>query len=123
MIETLLLVVAVQLAEAPLPDTRARARANLASYVVGNDYPRSAWQAGEQGTVRFRLEVGPDGRVANCQVTGSSGSVALDEATCQIMRSRARFTPARDGKGNATADVFSSSITWRVAQTAPAETP
>ena len=49
--------------------------------------------------------------------------MALDEATCQIMRSRARFTPARDGKGNATADVFSSSITWRVAQTAPAETP
>ena len=101
----------------------ARARANLASYISNEDYPASAVKAGEQGTVRFRLDVGSDGRVTHCRVTGSSGSPALDNTTCRLMRSRARFTPARDRSGNPTADVFSSSITWRMARTAPAPTP
>jgi hypothetical protein len=30
------------------------------------------------------------------------------------MRSRARFTPARDNQGNPTSDTYSSSITWRI---------
>jgi TonB family protein len=108
------------------PIEPARARANLASYVSNDDYPSSSLKAGEQGTVRFRLAVGDDGRVTNCQVTGSSGSSTLDSTTCRLMRSRARFTPARDRDGNPTADTVSSSITWRMAQTAPpapAETP
>jgi protein TonB len=90
----------------------ARARANLASYVSDADYPTSAIRAEEQGTTRFRLSVSPDGRVGDCTVTGSSGSSALDNATCRIMRSRARFTPARDGNGNPTGDTVGSSIRW-----------
>jgi periplasmic protein TonB len=90
----------------------ARARANLASYVSDADYPASAIRAEEQGTTGFRLTVGPDGRVTNCAVTSSSGSSALDTATCRIMRSRARFTPARDDHGQATTDSVSSRIRW-----------
>jgi protein TonB len=90
----------------------AHARANLASYVSDADYPSSAIRAEEQGTTRFRLLVGPDGRVTDCAVTGSSGSSSLDSATCRIMRSRARFAPARDGSGNPTSDSVASSIHW-----------
>jgi protein TonB len=90
----------------------ARARANLASYVSDADYPASAIRAEEQGTTGFRLTVGPDGRVTACSVTSSSGSAALDQATCRIMRSRARFTPARDDHGQATTDSVSSRIRW-----------
>jgi periplasmic protein TonB len=90
----------------------ARARANLASYVSDADYPASAIRAEEQGTTGFRLTVGPDGRVTNCAVTSSSGSGALDTATCRIMRSRARFTPARDDHGQPTTDSVSSRIRW-----------
>ena len=92
----------------------ARARANLSSYVNDDDYPPAALRAGDEGTTRFRLTVGPDGRVQNCTVTGSSGSGALDAATCRIMRSRARFTPARDNTGSNTTDSVSASITWRI---------
>ena len=123
MIETLLLAAAAQAANASALIEPARARANLASYVAIDDYPVSALQAGEQGTVRFRLNVGSDGRVTGCQVTGSSGSAALDETTCRIMRSRARFTPARDRNGHPAADVVNSSITWRGVRTAPPPTP
>jgi protein TonB len=90
----------------------ARAKANLASYISDNDYPASAARNEEEGTTRFRLTVGADGRVAQCSVTGSSGSSALDGATCRIMKSRARFTPARDSSGNPTGDTVNSAIRW-----------
>jgi protein TonB len=90
----------------------ARAKANLASYVSDADYPAAALRGEEQGATRFRLTVGPDGRVQDCTVTGSSGSSSLDSATCRIMKSRARFTPARDSTGSATGDTVSSTIRW-----------
>ena len=90
----------------------ARARANLASYVSNDDYPDSAIRNEEQGTTGFRLDVGPDGRVSNCTVTSSSGSSALDSATCRLMRSRARFTPATNSTGAKVSDSVSSRIRW-----------
>lgn len=90
----------------------ARARANLASYVSDEDYPNSAVRNEEQGTTRFRLGVGPDGRVSECTVTVTSGSPALDSATCRLMKQRARFTPARDDNGKATTDSVASAIRW-----------
>ena len=90
----------------------ARARANLGSYVSDADYPSSAVRNEEQGTTRFRLGVGPDGRVTECTVTGSSGSSALDSATCRLMKSRARFTPAHDSEGRRVPDSVSSAIRW-----------
>ncbi len=98
----------------PAPRTvePARARANLASYVSADDYPAEALFNEEEGIVAFRLTVGPDGRVWNCDVTRSSDSPSLDEATCRIMRSRARFTPARDNHGNPTTDSLSQRIRW-----------
>lgn len=90
----------------------ARAHANLGTYVSNADYPDSAIRNEEQGTTRFRLSVGPDGRVTDCAVTGSSGSSALDAATCRLMKSRARFSPARDSNGNPTTDSVASAIHW-----------
>ena len=101
---------------APPPPPRrvepARARANLASYVSNDDYPASAIRAEEQGTTGFTLTVGPDGHVTNCSITSSSGSSALDQTTCRLMRSRARFTPAHDEQGNPTSDTVSNRIRW-----------
>jgi protein TonB len=97
---------------APRKVEPARARANLASYVSDEDYPSTAARNEEEGTTRFRLGVGPDGRVTECTVTASSGSAALDSATCRLMKSRARFTPARDSDGRQTSDSVSSAIRW-----------
>jgi len=96
----------------PDPDPPIRARANLASYISDADYPAAAIRAGEQGIVGFQLQVAPDGAVSTCRVTASSNSGSLDEATCRIMTTRARFTPARDAAGNAVADRISSRIRW-----------
>ena len=90
----------------------ARAKANLASYVSDSDYPINALRSEDQGTTRFRLTVGANGRVTNCEILSSSGSSALDAATCRIMKSRARFTPARNDAGQPTSDSVSSAIRW-----------
>lgn len=91
-----------------------RARANLTSYFSDDDYPPSALRAEEQGTTGFRLTIGPDGRVSACEVTSSSGSSALDQATCRILRSRARYTPARDQSGNPTSGTDQARVQWRL---------
>lgn len=90
----------------------ARARANLASYVSDSDYPASAIRAGQQGTTRFRLSVAPNGKVSDCVVTSSSGSPTLDAATCRLMKSRARFQPAKDSDGRPVEDTAASAIRW-----------
>ena len=94
----------------PVPPVRPRA--NLAALFADGDYPRAAIRRGEQGDVGFRLVVAPDGRVTRCDVTASSGSAALDRATCRIVAGRARFTPARDAAGNPVADVVASRVHW-----------
>ncbi len=79
-----------------------------------DDYPSSAMRADEQGTTRYRVEIGTDGRVARCTVTGSSGSASLDSTSCRVVARRARFTPARDSAGNAIPDLREGEVTWRI---------
>ncbi len=99
---------------APRKVQTAKARANLASYFSDDDYPPSALRNEESGRTAFRLSIGADGRVTDCNVTSSSGSSALDATTCSLLKRRARYTPARDDNGNATTDTASGSITWRL---------
>jgi TonB family protein len=98
----------------PGPIRPQRARANFNSYFSTDDYPAAALRGNDQGTTGFSLTIGPNGRVTACNVTSSSGSSALDQATCRILRSRARYTPARDSSGNPTSGSDSGRITWRL---------
>ncbi len=79
-----------------------------------NDYPSRALREEKEGTTRFHVSVGADGRVTSCEVTGSSGTPELDSATCSLISRRARFTPATDGEGQPTAGNWSSSVRWQI---------
>ena len=89
-------------------------KGNLQGLISSDDYPSDAIRNEEQGSVRVTLAIGTDGRVTNCSVVGSSGSRSLDNATCRIMRSRARFTPARDSNGNPAAGEYPGEINWQI---------
>lgn len=91
-----------------------RARANLGGYFSTDDYPAAAIRVEAEGTARFALAIGADGRVKDCRITGSSGNSALDSATCRILRARARYTPARDQNENPVPGQDSGSVTWRL---------
>ncbi|MEA3047982.1 MAG: hypothetical protein QOJ53_2314 [Sphingomonadales bacterium] len=84
----------------------------LYAYVAADDYPAAALRGEEQGRTGYRLEIGADGFVRGCTITGSSGSAALDAATCRILRSRVRFVPARDRQGRFVPDSYESGIRW-----------
>jgi len=102
---------------APPPVRRTEpvsASGNLQGLIRDSDYPQRAIDAEEQGTVSVVLSIGTNGRVTNCSVSGSSGSQALDQTTCRILTSRAKFTPARDSSGNPTSGTFRQRITWRL---------
>ncbi len=113
---------AAPIAAPPLPPvsppphgaTRARAVGPLSRLISPDDYPPAALRNGEEGVVAFRLTVGSDGRVTGCGITTSSGSANLDAATCSILRRRARFHPATDGKGGRLVDHFSSRVRWTI---------
>jgi protein TonB len=85
-----------------------------ANWATTNDYPARALREERSGTTGFRVTVGPDGRVTDCDVTSSSGHADLDAATCENVRRRARFTPATDGEGNPTSGSYSNRIRWQI---------
>jgi protein TonB len=106
------MTVAIAQACPPVVSKAARAKANLNSLFSTDDYPQSAIRNEEQGTTAVRLSVGTDGRVSACSVTSSSGSTALDNATCNIIRRRARYTPAQDQAGSPIAGSDTARIRW-----------
>ena len=87
-------------------------KGNPGSWATSNDYPSRALREEREGVTGFRVTVGPDGKVADCSVTSSSGSPDLDQATCDNVRRRARFQPATDGEGNPTSGSYSNRIRW-----------
>ncbi|MEY2942867.1 MAG: hypothetical protein RLY97_881, partial [Pseudomonadota bacterium] len=52
-------------------------KGNYKEWMSTDDYPTRAMNAGKHGTVRVSLTVSADGRVADCQVVGSSGTPEL----------------------------------------------
>ena len=95
-------------------DLSAPPRANLSALISSADYPVAALRAEQQGTVEFRLDVSAEGRVTGCTITSSSGSSALDSATCSLLVRRARFTPALDRQGRPTTGTVESRIRWAI---------
>ncbi|MBW0007582.1 MAG: TonB family protein [Sphingomonas sp.] len=91
------------------------ARGDLRTLFSADDYPAAAQAAEAQGTAQATLTVSPSGQVVGCSLIRSTGNGALDAATCNILRRRAKFTPARDSNGQPTTDtVTTPPIVWRL---------
>ena len=89
-------------------------RGNPGNWANANDYPSRALREEREGTTSFRVTVGADGRVSDCQITGSSGHSDLDDATCKNIQRRARFRPALDHNGEPKAASWSSRVRWQI---------
>lgn len=95
----------------PAPATPAQPRGNPGSWATTNDYPSRALREERSGTTGFRVTVGADGRVIDCQITSSSGHADLDQATCQNVSRRARFKPAMQN-GEPVQGSYSNRVRW-----------
>ena len=101
----------------PLPPRKAvsasPARGDVRTVFSNDDYPASAIAANAEGTAQAQLTIGPDGRVTGCNLIRSTGNNALDSTTCNILRRRVKFSPAKDTNGNATSDTYTTPpIRW-----------
>jgi protein TonB len=102
---------------APPAPRQSQARSltgSLQGLFSADDYPPSALDNNEQGSVRVTLTIGPNGRVTGCSPSG--GPSSLQNVTCRIISARARFSPAQDANGNPMTSTYSQTITWRIAE-------
>lgn len=90
----------------------ASPKGNPGNWATTNDYPTRALREERAGVTGFRVSVGADGRVTSCNITNSSGSPDLDEATCSNVSRRARFNPATDGEGQPTSGSYIGRVRW-----------
>lgn len=94
--------------------TRSHPIGNFQNLFSTDDYPSDALRNNVEGTVRYILNVAPDGSIAACTVASSSGSAELDAVTCDLLSKRARFEPARDENGQPVDSTYSGQMTWRI---------
>lgn len=76
------------------------ARGDVRKVFSADDYPSVAFEAGQEGKAQYLLLIDQKGGVAGCHVLIPSGVPVLDAMGCQVIRTRAKFTPAVDRDGN-----------------------
>lgn len=82
------------------------------TYVEPGDYPPASVRAREEGTVRFVVGVGPDGKATGCSVSRSSGFKRLDDATCPIMLRKGIYFAATGGTGGGEVTMLEQELKW-----------
>lgn len=83
-------------------------------WVFDSDYPEEARRAGISGAVGIMLQIDNRGCPTGCEVTASSGYRILDEKTCMLMMTRARFRPTLDENWKPIATTWKRTVYWRL---------
>lgn len=81
-----------------------------------DDYPVEALDRNEQGDVGVLIKVDPTGVVSDCVIEHSVSAI-LDTRTCELIRQRAKFSPARDRLGRPIASEKRTKIGWHMTMT------
>lgn len=96
---------------------------NPSNWVQMDDYPARALRNNEKGKVAFALSFDSAGKPQSCEVTSSSGSMDLDEATCRTLMARAAFRPGMDAEGRPQGGVYRSSVNWGLSDDKDGDVP
>ena len=91
---------------------QAMPKENPGAWIGIADYPAVAKAAGASGLVEFTVSLNDTGAVTGCTIRQSSGNADLDAATCELMRTRGRFAPARNAAGKPVAGTWSKRVNW-----------
>lgn len=86
----------------------------LQNYISPLDYPAAALPQRAEGRVELTLAVDAGGRLSGCSIRKSSGSAILDTWTCEILRRRLKFVPARSSTGEPTVDQIDVGYDWHL---------
>jgi protein TonB len=87
---------------------------NPAHWFSNDDYPIEARRRNEEGRVMLQLTIDTHGKADACAIVSSSGSIFLDDATCDLAMRRSRFVPARGADGKAVGSSWTGAIRWQL---------
>lgn len=87
--------------------------AQMLNKIPDREYRRIANGRIPRGSASIRFRVNPDGTMANCRITRSSGDAAVDWIVCDAATRYLRFSPARNRDGQPIAQDLSYTPTWR----------
>jgi periplasmic protein TonB len=96
------------------PSVATRAKGSNQNRVTRNDYPPVSLRLNETGVTVVRVQIDATGAVVSAELAKSSGHSRLDEKALQIVRSRFRYSPAKDASGNAIASVIDQGVKWEL---------
>jgi TonB family protein len=99
---------------AVLASIKTMPRGSAYALFSADDYPVEAVANGQEGIVGMRFLVGKNGRVSDCRIVESSGYKALDDQSCRIVETRARFDPALTQAGEPVASLSFTRIRWEL---------
>lgn len=91
---------------------RAQPTGNPSNWLRSGDYPTGALWSGENGLVRFRLDVEADGSVSNCRILFRTNPDSFADLSCKLLRERARLSPALDSAGKPVKSYYLSQVRW-----------
>lgn len=94
--------------------TAPRPRTDTSHWITPSDYPVGVENPRAENITRVQLMVARNGLVTECAILRSSGVVDYDRAACRLLRSRARFIPARSAAGRPIVGKLRMVVRWRL---------
>ena len=106
---TLLLLVGATLPSGGLP-SGGQPIGDAANWLHSGDFPSTEWHMA--AITRYDLMVDEVGRTVGCTITGPSGSAIVDQVACTSLIARARYSPARDTRGQVVPQAIRGKLEW-----------
>lgn len=117
-------LIILALAKATIADVAVKPRpiGNAGLWILSEDYPFAALTAEMEGVTSVVMRVSDQGMVDGCTVTESSGWPILDDMSCNLLKLRARYEPAKDRRNRPVAMNITQRINWQLPHDADAPT-
>ena len=101
-----------KVSDADVGTLATRPKGSAADLFTPDDFPAEALGRGRSGTVGVLFWVEANGGVSTCRVIETSASPIFEQATCEIIKRRGRFTAATDAAGKAVRAPNFTRISW-----------
>lgn len=92
--------------------SRPQPKNYLGGWITSSDYPTVSSVRGEQAIIRFRLMVNAMGETTACVVQSAIAKGDFAATTCDLLKRRARFEPARNTSNQSVASYFVGKVQW-----------
>jgi protein TonB len=98
----------------PTPSMATPPRGSNQNRVTRNDYPPVSLRLNETGVTIVKVQIDATGAVVSVELAKSSGHSRLDEKALQIVKSRFRYSPAKDASGNPIPATINQGVKWEL---------